>query len=52
MPAQLPADLSAALDALEANAALRAAVGENFCDQFLQVKRAELAVVASSSVQA
>jgi len=52
MPPRLPADLGAALDALETHAALRAAVGENFCDQFLQIKRAELAVVASSSVQA
>lgn len=43
MPPRLPADLGAALDALQADAALREAVGENFCDQFLQIKRAEWA---------
>ncbi|MDR7152201.1 glutamine synthetase [Hydrogenophaga palleronii] len=41
MPPRLPANLGAALDALQADAALRAAVGENFCEQFLQIKRAE-----------
>ncbi|MBA4264582.1 MAG: type III glutamate--ammonia ligase [Comamonadaceae bacterium] len=52
MPPQLPADLSAALDALEADAALRDAVGERFCEQFLQVKRAEMVVGAPFSPQA
>lgn len=41
MPAPLPRDLHAALDALEQDDALRAAVGEAFCAQFLQIKRAE-----------
>lgn len=41
LPPRLPANLSAALDALQADAPLRAAVGENYCEQFLQIKRAE-----------
>jgi glutamine synthetase len=41
MPPRLPHDLSAALDGLQADVALREAVGETFCDQFLQIKRAE-----------
>ena len=47
LPPRLPADLGAALDALQADAGLRAAVGERFCDQFLQIKRAELVAVDS-----
>jgi glutamine synthetase len=41
MPPRLPVDLGAALNALQADAALRAAVGENFCEQFLQIKCTE-----------
>lgn len=41
MPPRLPHDLPAALDALQADVALREAVGENFCEQFLLIKRAE-----------
>ena len=41
MPPALPRDLHAALDALEANAALREAVGDAFCQQFLTLKRDE-----------
>ena len=41
MPARLPRDLWAALDALEANAVVRSAVGEAFCAQFLALKRDE-----------
>ncbi len=41
MPPRLPRDLCAALDALEANASLRQAVGEAFCQQFLALKRDE-----------
>jgi glutamine synthetase len=41
MPDRLPRDLCAALDALEADAPLRAAVGDAFCSQFLSIKRAE-----------
>lgn len=43
MPATLPADLRAALQALEQDAVLRAGVGEAFCAQFLALKRAEWA---------
>jgi glutamine synthetase len=41
MPPALPRDLHAALDALEADAALREAVGDAFCQQFLALKRDE-----------
>ena len=41
MPARLPRDLAAALDALQDNAALRAMVGDAFCQLFLEIKRAE-----------
>lgn len=41
MPARLPRDLHAALDALEADAPLRHAVGDAFCQQFLTLKREE-----------
>ena len=41
MPARLPRDLHAALDALEADAPLRHAVGDAFCQQFLMLKRQE-----------
>lgn len=41
MPARLPRDLCAALEGLEADPALRAAVGEAFCEQFLKLKWAE-----------
>jgi glutamine synthetase len=36
---RLPASLSAALDALQSDAALREAVGAEFCEQYLKVKR-------------
>lgn len=41
MPPRLPRDLAAALDALQANAALRSLVGEAFCQLFLEIKQAE-----------
>jgi glutamine synthetase len=41
MPAQLPRDLRAALDALQADALLREQVGVTFCDEFLHIKNAE-----------
>lgn len=41
MPPVLPRDLHAALDALAANAVLREAVGDAFCQQFLALKRDE-----------
>jgi glutamine synthetase len=41
MPARLPRSLEEALDALQADAVLRTAVGSEFCDQFLHLKRAE-----------
>jgi glutamine synthetase len=41
MPARLPRSLHEALDALEADAVLRQAVGEAFCAQFVALKRAE-----------
>ncbi len=41
MPARLPRDLGAALDALQDNAALRGMVGAAFCQLFLDTKRAE-----------
>jgi glutamine synthetase len=41
MPAQLPRSLEEAIHALEADKALCAAVGGAFCDQFIQLKRAE-----------
>lgn len=41
MPARLPRDLFEALAALDADAALRDAVGAAFCEQFLSLKRAE-----------
>jgi len=41
MPARLPRDLHAALDALEADAPLRHAVGNTFCQRFLDLKREE-----------
>jgi len=43
LPDRLPRDLCAALDALEADAPLRAAVGDAFCAQWLALKRAEWA---------
>lgn len=46
LPARLPRDLQAALDALEADAGLREAVGADFCAQFLQVKQDEWAAYA------
>jgi glutamine synthetase len=46
LPERLPRDLHAALDALQADAALRHAVGAAFCEQFLQVKRDEWAAYA------
>ncbi|QHE88704.1 type III glutamate--ammonia ligase [Hydrogenophaga sp. BPS33] len=41
MPARLPRDLWAALEALSQDGALREAVGLAFCEQFLQLKRDE-----------
>ena len=41
MPPRLPRDLHSALDALEADAPLRQAVGDAFCQQFLALKREE-----------
>jgi len=41
MPPRLPRDLHAALDALEADAPLRHAVGDAFCQQFMALKRDE-----------
>ena len=41
MPPRLPRNLEQALDALEADQALRSAVGLEFCSEFLQLKRAE-----------
>ena len=41
MPARLPRNLEQALDALAADAALRSALGDAWCAQFLQLKRDE-----------
>lgn len=41
MPPRLPRDLCDALSALQADTVLRDRVGAAFCEQFLQVKRAE-----------
>jgi glutamine synthetase len=41
MPPRLPRDLAQALDALEADAPLRVAVGTAVCQEFLSVKRQE-----------
>ena len=41
MPPQLPASLSAAIDALAADAVLRESVGAAFCQEFIQLKRQE-----------
>jgi glutamine synthetase len=41
MPAQLPRNLDEAVSALEADTALCAAVGNAFCQQFIQLKRKE-----------
>jgi glutamine synthetase len=41
MPARLPKNLELALDALEADDSLCAAVGPEFCRQFIALKRAE-----------
>jgi glutamine synthetase len=41
MPARLPRDLAAALDALQDNATLRGLVGDAFCQLFLEIKRTE-----------
>lgn len=46
LPGQLPRDLCAALDALEADTGLREALGTGFCRQFLEVKRDEWAAYA------
>jgi glutamine synthetase len=43
MPPRLPRDLAAALDALQADNGLRAAVGDAFCQEFLRLKRQEWA---------
>ncbi len=43
LPPALPADLRAALQALEQDTVLRQAVGDAFCTQFLQLKREEWA---------
>jgi glutamine synthetase len=41
MPPRLPRDLAAALDSLEADESLIAALGPAFCDEFLKLKRQE-----------
>jgi hypothetical protein len=41
MPARLPKDLDGAIDALQADSVLRAAVGEAFCAQWIGLKRVE-----------
>jgi glutamine synthetase len=41
MPVRLPRSLEEAVSALEADAALCAAVGTEFCQQFIQLKRLE-----------
>ena len=41
MPGRLPRDLLDALLALEKDSALRAALGDSFCEQFLRLKREE-----------
>jgi glutamine synthetase len=41
MPARLPHDLGAALDALAEDAVLMDAIGHDFCQQFLAIKRQE-----------
>ncbi|OYU32928.1 MAG: type III glutamate--ammonia ligase [Comamonadaceae bacterium PBBC2] len=41
MPERLPRDLKEAVDALEANTYLVAALGSAFCAEFIQLKRAE-----------
>jgi glutamine synthetase len=41
MPDRLPRDLGLALDALAANQPLMDALGTEFCDQFLKLKRQE-----------
>lgn len=41
MPPRLPRDLCAALEALESDAVLRAAVGESFCTEFIRLKYLE-----------
>ena len=41
MPARLPRNLDEAVDALVADRALRAVVGEAFCAEFIRIKRAE-----------
>jgi glutamine synthetase len=41
MPAQLPRNLDEAVTALEQDSVMRAALGEDFCQQFIQLKRVE-----------
>ena len=41
MPARLPKNLDEAIDALQADCVLRAAVGEAFCAQWIALKRTE-----------
>ena len=41
MPPRLPRDLASALDALEADAPLRVAMGGAICEEFLRIKREE-----------
>ena len=41
MPPRLPRDLCAALEALESDTVLRAAVGESFCAEFIRLKYLE-----------
>ena len=41
MPGRLPRDLACATDALEADQTLRAAVGQAFCHEFIELKRQE-----------
>ena len=41
MPARLPKSLEEAIDAFQADKALRHAIGEAFCAQWIDLKRAE-----------
>ncbi|MDP3617147.1 MAG: hypothetical protein Q8R49_04920 [Rhodoferax sp.] len=41
MPARLPSDLGAAVEALAADGALRSVLGEAFCHEFIKLKRRE-----------
>ena len=51
MPGRLPRDLWAALEALAADRVLRNAIGEAFCAQFLDLKRAEWTAYSQRSAR-